>query len=360
MDYYSLNEILNKNAVYNVIFGERSNGKTFAVLDYALQQYFKGKGQIGIIRRFKEDIIGRRASEIWAAINQSGNVEKYSNGEFTGITYYAGKFYACNYDEHGKAIYSDSDCIGYTFSLSDTEHNKSVSYPKITTIFFDEFLTKKIYFNDEFVLFMNTISTIVRNRTNVKIFMAGNTVNKYCPYFQEMGLTHILKMKQGSIDVYSYGEDKKLKIAVEYCASLNKKKKNNFYFAFDNPKLEMITTGAWELDIFPHLQKKYNHSDILYTFFIDFHGIFQCEVIKSGEGIFIYIHRKTTALQLKREDIVYSLSPNYSMNYCENIFKPLNTVQRKIAILFNGKKVFYQDNDVGNTIQNYLSICRKR
>ena len=34
--YYSLNNILEKNADYNVIFGERSNGKTYAALLYGV------------------------------------------------------------------------------------------------------------------------------------------------------------------------------------------------------------------------------------------------------------------------------------------------------------------------------------
>jgi hypothetical protein len=359
MKYYSLENILKRNCIYNVIFGERSNGKTYAILQYGLKQYFKNGSQIGIIRRWKEDIIGRRASDIWSALNENGEVEKLSKGDYKGVTYYAGKFFVCNYDENGKAVYNDDDCIGYTFSLSDTEHNKSISYPKIRTIFFDEFLTKKLYLADEFILFMNTISTIIRNRTNVKIFMAGNTVNRYCPYFKEMGLKHISRMKQGDIDVYTYGESGKLTVAVEYCSSSYKSKKNNAYFAFDNPKLKMITSGAWELDIYPHLPFKYKSRDILYTFFIVFEGTFQCEIINADTGIFIYIHRKTTELKLKQEDIIYTLDTHYSMNYNSNIMKPMNTVQRKIAILFNAKKVFYQDNEVGNTIENYLRICKR-
>ena len=35
--YYSLKNIQQKNATYNVIFGERSNGKTYAVLKQALE-----------------------------------------------------------------------------------------------------------------------------------------------------------------------------------------------------------------------------------------------------------------------------------------------------------------------------------
>ena len=358
MKYYKLDNILKKEAIYNIIFGERSNGKTYAVLEYGLRQYLKGKGQIGIVRRYKEDIIGRRAAEVWTSINETGLVRELTNGEYEAVHYWSGKYFLCTYDGEGKAIYNDDDCIGYTFSLSDTEHNKSISYPKITTIFFDEFLAKKFYFPDEFVLFMNTVSTIVRNRTNVKIFMVGNTVNKYCPYFQEMGLNHILKMKQGTIDEYTYG-DSKLKVAVEYCATLKHQKKNNYYFAFDNPKLKMITSGAWELDLFPHLPYKYKPKEIIYTFFIVFHGIYQGEVINTDEGIFIYIHVKTTELKAKPEDLVYTLEPSYSANYSENILKPVNRVQKKILVMFQTHKVFYQNNDVGNAIQNYIEVCKR-
>ena len=40
MKYYSLKPILKRKAVYNVIIGERSNGKTFACLKLALENYF--------------------------------------------------------------------------------------------------------------------------------------------------------------------------------------------------------------------------------------------------------------------------------------------------------------------------------
>lgn len=357
--FYSLKNILKKDSTYNVIFGERSNGKTYSVLKYGIETYFKTGGQLAIVRRWKEDITGRRASDIFSALNSNDEISKISNGKYTGITYWASKFFVCNYDENGKPIYNiDTDCIAYTFALSETEHNKSISYPKIETILFDEFMTKHVYLNDEFVLFMNTISTIVRQRTNVKIFMCGNTVNKYCPYFQEMGLTHILEMKQGTIDVYTYGESE-LKVAVEYCGNTQARKKNNFYFAFNNPKLHMITGGAWELDIYPHLPVKYKPKNIIFTYFIEFNGqLFQCEVVEIDGEMFTYIHKKTTELKNLDVDLIYTLEYNYRLNYNRNIYKPVSSLQKRLLWFFQTDRVFYQDNETGDTINNYLKICK--
>lgn len=355
--FYNLNKILSKNATYNMIIGERSNGKTYSVLKYAVEEYFKTGGQVAIVRRWREDVIGRRASGIFEALNKDDTILKISKGRFEGVAYWSGKFYVCNYDEKTrKPILEDSNIIGYCFALSENEHNKSVSFPLITTIFFDEFLTKNLYLPDEFVIFMNTISTIVRQRDNVKIFMCGNTVNKFSPYFAEMGLKHIEKQEQGTIDVYKYG-DSKLSVAVEYCNSIAKQKKSNFYFAFDNPKLQMITGGSWELDIYPHLPIKYRPKDIVMQFFIEFNDkVYHCDVVKINTDIFIYAHDKTTPI--KGKSVVYSLRDNSSMWYNKNIFKPVIKIGAKIAWLIERNKIFYQDNEVGNAINNYFKICK--
>ncbi|NLZ33727.1 MAG: phage DNA encapsidation protein [Clostridiales bacterium] len=357
--YYDLRNILKTDSTYNIIIGERSNGKTYACLKYGVERYFKTGEQFAIVRRWQTDIRGNRASEMFSALVKNGEIKKLSKGRYEGIHYWAGRFYPCNYNEMGKAIYSDNEVIAYPFSLSDTEHNKSISYPNITTIIFDEFITRQVYLPDEFILFMNTISTIVRDRTNVKIFMLGNTVNKYCPYFNEMGLKDIHKQKQGTIDVYRYGNSK-LRVAVEYCRSMGKSKANNFYFAFDNPKLEMIKTGAWELDIYPHLPVKYKPKNVLFTYFIEHEEqLFQCNIILVDNNLFTYIHRKTTEIKNPDKDLIYTLEYNPKINYNRNILKHRNKLEQKIKEFFIHDKVYYQDNEVGEAINNYLMECRR-
>ena len=358
--YYSTTAINKKNAVYNVIFGERSNGKTFALLKQGIKSYFTDKSQMAYVRRWKEDITGRRAAQLFAGINAAGIVETMSGGLFTGIHYYSGKWFLCNYDEKNKPVYSDGDVIAYAFALSDVEHDKSTSFPLIKTIVFDEFLSAKLYLNDEFVLFMNVVSTIVRRREDVKIYMLGNTVNKYCPYFEEMGLVNILKMEQGTIDVYQYGEST-LSVAVEYCATTSDTSKTvHKYFAFDNPKLQMITGGAWEMNLYPHLPMRYIPKNIMLTFFIDFaERIYQCEVICIDDVSFIYIHDKTTPIKDLTADLIYSLECKPEKNYNRSVYRPISKTQEKILWFFKNDRVFYQDNNVGDAVGNYLKICRK-
>ena len=359
MKYYSLNKINKKNATYNVIFGERSNGKTYATLKQVLENYFSDGSQFAYIRRWSVDVQPKRMNNLFNAIIEDGYLEKLSGGKFTAIFYRTGRFYLCTYNDKGKPIYNEEDIIGYAFSLSENEHNKANSYPRVTTIIFDEFLTNKIYLPDEFILFMNTVSTIVRQRTNVKIYMLGNTVNKYCPYFKEMGLTNILSMKQGSLDLYTYG-DSKLKVAVEYADSKKKFKKNNFYFAFNNPKLKMITGGAWELNIYPHAPVKWLPKNIIFTYFIDFNdNIYQCEIINKDTNVFTFIHEKTTPIKNPDKDIIYTLDYNPKINYNVNILKPLTDYQNKITWFYTHDRVYYQDNNVGDAINNYLKICKR-
>ena len=359
MNYYSSTKIDRKNATYNVIFGERSNGKTYDMLKKAVKNFVKDGSQLAYVRRWKEDIIGRRAARLFSGLVENGEIVKLTKGAYQGVHYWAGKWYLCLYGEDGKPIYNDSDIFAFSFALSDSEHDKSTSFPNIKQIVFDEFLTAKTYLQDEFVLFMNVVSTIVRKRDDVKIYMLGNTVNKFCPYFKEMGLTNVLTMKQGSIDVYHYGASK-LTVAVEYCATQEHKAESNKYFAFNNPKLEMITGGAWELDIYPHLPHKYKPKNVMFAYFIEFNdSLYQCEIIDLDGVYFTYIHIKTTDIKNPDDDLIYTLDHDPRINYNRNIFKPLNKLQERILWFFSTSRVYYQNNEVGDAISNYLKICKR-
>ena len=352
--YYSLTEILKRNAHYNVIFGERSNGKTYAVLLYALKKFVDTGEQFAYVRRFEEDIRGSRGDSIFDALNVNHEVEKLTKGKYTFIRHKNRVFYLGYHDNTLDKDILDTRPFAYSFSVNIASRYKSTSYPGITTICYDEFLERSFYLPNEFADFMSIISTIVRTRDNVKIFMLGNTVNKTCPYFVEMGLSHIKDMQQGAIDVYQYGKSK-LRVAVEYAANLNKDKPSNVYFAFDNPRLQMITGGVWEMARYPHLPIKYTPNQIILTYFIVFDdNILQCEIVDTGDSTFTYIHRKTTPIQDLDNDIIYSLEYDQRPNHVRRLSKPVTKWQRMIADYFVADKVFYQDNEIGEIVRNYI------
>lgn len=347
--YYSLNNILKTNSQYNLIIGERSNGKSYAVQKLIVENYLKTGKQGGYIRRWKDDFTGKRSLTMFDGIVKSGVIEKLSKGKFTDISFYRGAWYLTN-DK-----IKDDKPFCYAFSLSDVEHDKSTSYPNINIICFDEFITRGYYMVDEFIIYMNVLSTIIRDKDNVKIFMLGNTVNKFCPYFSEMGLSHIQTMQQGTIDIYKYG-DSGLKVAVEYCASTDRKsKKSDIYFSFDNPKLQMIKTGAWEIDSYPHLPEKYKPKDVIFNFFIVFdNNTLQGDVISLTHGIFVYIHRKTSELKEKSTDIIYDGKRHSDYNHRDYFTTNIDKIDNKLYNLFNDNKFFYQDNETGEIFSNYM------
>ena len=378
--FYNLGRILSYKADYNVIFGKRSNGKTFSVKEVILfgyhdkklgidiNGYFDDESTGAIIRRMEEDFRKGRGASMWKDIINNevhGNmIEKASNGKWNNIKFYNFQWFLCRVED-GKEVECDYKPFCYAFALSSAEHYKSNSYPDITKTLLDEFIATIGYLVNEFTLYTSILSTIIRNRTNVINFLCGNSINKVNPYFTEMGLKNAKNMKKDSVDIYSYGESD-LKVAVEYTGDTTETSKSkgtsNKYFAFDNPKLKMITSGDWELDIYPHLPYKYKPKDIIYTYYIKYEDeIYQCEIIDIDTQMkpFTYIHRKTTDIKDDGYSIIYSSDYSIEPNHKRKIIYALSNIEKKIVWFFKNDRVFYQDNEVGNMIDNYIHWCEQ-
>lgn len=356
--FYSLKRILETGAQYNIIIGQRSNGKTYAALEHVLRRNIESGVQFAYVRRYREDLRAKRGDTLFNPFHDNGLVAKLCGGRWDRVVYRSSRWYLAVWDEQLDTMVVSEEPIGFAFALSESEHNKSASFPGVKTVIFDEFLSRGFYLPDEFMLFMNTLSTIIRTSTDVKIFMLGNTVNQYCPYFGEMGLKNVKTQKQGTIDVYGYG-DSPLRVAVEYCSqSKATSKTSGMYFAFDNPKLQMITSGLWEFDLFPHCPVKFDKKDIVFIYFIEFDdNLLQCEVVETSNNVFTFVHRKTTPLRHEATDLIYSVEYDSRINHKRNILKPTTPLEKKVAFFWKNDRVFYQSNEVGEVCRNYLAQC---
>lgn len=359
-DWYDYTPIDSLHCQYNLIIGERSNGKTYGALIKIIDNYIDNDKTGGYIRRYKEDYRGKRGDALFESIVKDGYIKERTNGLYDGVKYQSGRWYFSTFDEKlNKSICADKPFC-YGFAISDMEHDKSTSYPDLTTIVFDEFLTRGFYLQNEFVLFMNTLSTIIRHRNDVTIYMLGNTVNKFSPYFIEMGLKHVSSMEKGQIDVYTYGSSK-LKVAVEYCASPKKEgKKSDVYFAFDNPSLQLITGGAWEIDLYPHCPVEYERKNIEFIFFMVFtDSVLQGEVVVKDNNNFIFIHRKSTPIKDLDQDLIFTMDYDPRPNYVRGLDRSNMKCVQMIRQYFKNDKVFYQDNEVGEVVRNFLQESKR-
>lgn len=379
-EFYTLDHLFKvapkEEFLYYLIIGERSNGKTFSVQEYALREYLAGRGQLAYIRRYDSDWDGGNTSKVWEHFIDNpyrGNIiAELSKGKYNNISFYRGAWYLENRAtkheqigereyEQGELIERDSSPFAFRFSLNLDEHYKGTSYPNVSTILFDEFITRGYYLRggDEFILLQSLISTIVRLETKARIFMLANTISTSCPYFREMGIRKIKDMQPGQIDLYEYGESG-LKVAVEMTPNDYKrktKKKSNVYFAFDNPKLKMITEGGWEIDIYPHLPRdfRYSKKDIKYVFFIVYEGeTTQGEIIFKDGALFTFLHRKSTPIREDNTNLIFTPEQNPRPWYIRRITKPANPLHKFIYNQFATERVFYQDNELGESVKHYI------
>ena len=377
MKYYTLTNVLKKgnDCRYFCLFGERSSGKTYQCLLRGVERYFKYGEEMALIRRWREDFKGKRGASMFKNLecNEKGEniIKKLSKGQYDRVIYYASAWYMAYFDKETQKNVLAENPFCYAFALTEVEHDKSSSFGKVCTIVFDEFIPRHSggYLPEEFTAFMNTISTIIRGRATcpngepIRIFMCANTntAGRYCPYFREMGLNHISQMEKGDIDIYKFGESG-LKVAVEYTDSPNKKgKPSDIYFAFDNPKLSMITGGDWEIDIYPHLTKDIDRKDIVFSYFITYEEkILQADIVINDNDQFTFIHEKTTPIRNEDTDIIFSLTPTEQHNHFVDMTKPVNNLTKKIAYFYKANKIFYQSNEVGELVTHYLTQCQKR
>lgn len=359
-DYFSnhLPYLLKAKCDYYMIYGERSNGKTYALLKYGIERKIKYGEDFAYIRRWGEDLRGSNGSSLFAALTANGEIARITKGKWTTAHYYSKKWYFARIIENDKGerkVIKDTEPFCYGFALNEWERTKGSSYPNVQTIIFDEFLARSSYLNDEFVNFMNTLSTIIRHRDNVKIFMLGNTVNMWCPYFDEMGISHFRQMQQGKLDVYSYGSSG-LKVGVFWAPDSRqggKRKPSDKYFAFSNPKLEMIKGGKWEFDIYPHIEWKIKPKDIVFSCYVVFsESMLQIDICIHDGWNYAFVHRKTTPIKDETNDVVCTVEPDPRPNW--RVGFGSDKVGRNISWYFKNHKVFYQNNLIGETMKNFI------
>lgn len=341
--FYTCKDILKEKALYNIILGERSPGKSFAVKREALEYAWKMQlPTIGLLRRYEEDIKNDAVTEYFGDNNAnsgtSGDIRKITGGEYDMIISYRSDLYFAVRDAETGAVVRGL-CCGKVYALNSDERYKSRQFPYMHDLIFEEFVTQKLYLRNECTRLQNFVSTLFRKREG-RVWMIANSISRVCPYFYEWGLSKIPYMDPGQIDRYIIDDTL---IAVEFAPSAPKKSR-----MFFGKSAKSIQGGEWETDNYPSLPDDYENYDIVYEMYLRssfFEHVFLIQLLVDEDGdqlVYIQPVLKKIIPELPILSDEFSVSRNV-----HRYLRREHKAENKIARLFSDKKVCYSSNLTG-------------
>lgn len=344
--YYTGDRILKEKAQYNLIYGERSNGKSYWIKEYCVSNAYHNDNKFVLLRRYQIEV---KASDVESYFADTP-IKSITKGEYNTISVYRGSIYLANIIDD-KVV--RGKLIGRCLYLSGASHYKSQAFPDYTDIIFEEVLAKSGYLPNEPSELMELVSTIARRR-EIRVWMIGNTISRVCPYYSDWGLVNIPRQEQGTIDVYNFktsqktesGQDVIVKIAVEYCANSGNNSK-----MFFGRKEKSITGGSWECREYPNISTVKDY-EVAYEILLkrcNFNFVIQLCTDTINGGVFLYVYPLTTRRKIDR-----IISDDFSTNPLEtDCLLPSESIIRDCI---NNNRVCYSDNLTGEDFTTILKL----
>lgn len=177
--FWDIGRTMTHNMLINIIVGNRGGGKSYGAKEKAVENFIKKKEQFGYIRRYKDDL-KKPLEQFYKDIAQEfPDHECKVEGDKVYIRIKA----------DAKQKWTEKDLAGYGFSLSTANNKKSMSFPDISMLIFDEFLLEEgnqRYLPNEVEKLLNLYETVARpgsGHRRVTLWLLGNAISITNPYF---------------------------------------------------------------------------------------------------------------------------------------------------------------------------------
>lgn len=353
--HYNLDKIDSLNANYNLIYGEKSNGKSYQVKHKkGIEKYLKTGRRFILMRRWESDLTSAWIESYFSDVD----IQKLTNNKYNCVTKFRNELYLTTMTEDFKKKRGEK--IGYAIPISLEQRYSGASFLDVDDIIVEEFMSRGIYIVNEPSKLMTFYSTVDRKRGTTKLWLVGNTVSRVCPYLKDWGLYDIMKkQKQGDINTtIIHNEENDVKIAIEYCRSSGGKT-----MAIGQAK-NMIDKGEWQTDIQPKLPKSYKAYNILFRFGFQYQSFkFICEYLvdkqeKKFPCWFIYPYNKNFGDKF----IVFSDEVKISPYWQRDIYN-ITIKNEKLKHLFQSfreDKIFYSSDMCGTDFKQVIDFNIKR
>lgn len=183
----------------------RERAKSYRVTADAIADafYSNGKKCFAYVRRFAEDVKDYLVEDYFT--NHFNFIKLMSDGKYNCVICSRTKIYLSNNEDDTVKKLK----IGRTFSINKQASAKSLQYPEIYNMIFEEVLTDTRYVIDECRNVHNLISTIGRGKEHeIKVWLVANTICRINPYVDYFALDDFNRMKAGEKRFYKFYRDK--------------------------------------------------------------------------------------------------------------------------------------------------------
>ena len=177
--YYNFDKLFSYNGLFNIIAGGRGIGKTYGAVKLAIKHAIERGEQFIYLRRYKSETVAAKNS-FFAAVG-----DEFPSHDF--------RVNGMNMEMAPAETRDDKKrewvTIGYFVSLSVAQTQKSVPYPLVTKVIYDEFImnqgTNVRYLKNEVSAFLEFFSTVDRYQDKTIALLLANAVTIMNPYFAE-------------------------------------------------------------------------------------------------------------------------------------------------------------------------------
>ena len=343
MKYYSLENIIKCKATFNILLGQRSNGKSYAVKKECVKEAFLGMGDLIYLRRWHLELKQDDVIDYF----RDCPVSEITGWQYNFIDVFRSRIYLSNISEAGEV--TRGKCIGRTADLAGASHLKSViQRGQYKNVIYEEFCTDSGYLRNEPNALMQLIATIFGVQHTGRVYLIGNTVSRYNPYFYTWSLKSCKDMKPGDIDLYRFQDgDSEVSIAVEFCSSLNVD--NGMFFGESKAN---ITTGVWETREQPAVPESFGKFKVVYNMEVEHEDFrFMLKVIRNKARELLILVTQAGEKESAKRKVTDKIGGD---PMCTTKLIPLTRGDKIILQLIKRGKMVYANNLVGTDFQSIL------
>ena len=339
---------LREECNYLILYSNRNTGKSYATKEFLLSNAYDKGEEFIYLRRGKQETKDIDSVDYFTDMD----VSKITKGEYQYINVFRKRIYFAVEDEEGKIV--NKKKIGYVCDLYSMETRKSLMYPKVATIVYEEFITDRYYIGEnESDILLNFVSSVFRDRKGF-VLLIGNKISKFNPYVQSWNLSGMMTQKTGTIDTYKLPDTNGNEVVIKCWNIPPLEESSGMFFGLT---AKNIDGDSYKVEKQNKLDDSLDNFNVRYTVAVDVQGMkYLLQLLqhkKDSTRITWYVTPKSTPIKKGTRTVTDQFSSDIMTTQG---FTPISPQEAKIFDYIRIGKIAYVSNMVGTEFKQALKF----